>query len=169
MLAINFVGLNENTSYTALLGNTSSILPVAILSLPLFDTITVFYRRIRKGHSPFDPGQDHIHHSSIKAGFGHKGTTIILYVWNIFILLMTLSVHSMNNNFVLATVIFSMFLLLPAHRYKRRVLQKIGMNTSAFSLSEIDQVQKNRTNQNGQASHSSSSRRSSSEKAKQTS
>jgi UDP-N-acetylmuramyl pentapeptide phosphotransferase/UDP-N-acetylglucosamine-1-phosphate transferase len=134
VFAINFVGLNESESYAALLGYTSPILPVAILALPLFDTITVFYKRIRNGRSPFSPGQDHIHHSILRAGFGHKATTTILYFCNLFIITLTLSVRSLDIHVVFAMAILSMFMLLPTNGFKRNILKKMGIGLERKTL-----------------------------------
>lgn len=128
VLAINFVGLNEVPEFTALFGNTSSILPVAILSLPLFDTITVFYKRLKKGISPFSPGQDHIHHSMIKLGFGHKGASILLCLCGISIVLITLLMREYSVNNILIVTVGSMFILLPTSGFKRRLLKRLGLD-----------------------------------------
>lgn len=126
VLAINFVGLNEIPAYVSVFGKTSAILPVAILALPLFDTLTVFYKRIRRGTSPFNPGQDHIHHSMIKIGLGHKSTSIILYCCSIFITLIALTVRQLDINLMASVVVFSMFLFLPTNGFKRGILMKMG-------------------------------------------
>lgn len=128
VLAIKFVGLNESTSYVEVFGATSSIIPVAILALPLFDTITVFYKRLRRGDSPFKPGQDHIHHSIIKMGFGQKSTAIILYGCSTFITLIAFSLRSLDINIVFAITVLSMFLFLPTNGFKRKALKKMGID-----------------------------------------
>lgn len=127
-LAIKFVGLNANPEYTEVFGATSPILPVAILALPLFDTITVFYKRLRKKTSPFSPGRDHVHHAIIKAGVGHKGTSILLYACSIFIILISLSMRTQDINLVLIATIASMFLLLPTNGAKRAILKTVGID-----------------------------------------
>lgn len=155
VLAINFVGLNDNPAYTATLGYTSPILPVAILALPLFDTITVFYKRIRKGRSPFDPGQDHIHHSVLRAGFGHKGTTVILYFCSVFIIMLTLSVRSLDINIVFVTAILSMFMLLPTNGFKRGLLKKMGIELERNTISG-ERIQNLQSEERSHHSNSSS-------------
>ncbi|MFD2532972.1 MraY family glycosyltransferase [Gracilimonas halophila] len=158
VLAINFVGLNENPAYTAALGYTSPILPIAILALPLFDTITVFYKRIRNGRSPFSPGQDHIHHSVLRAGFGHKGTTAILYFCNLFIIMLTLSVRSLDIHVGLAMAILSMFMLLPTNGFKRNILKKMGIELERNTLYGKD-MQNLQTEERAFESNGSSSTR----------
>lgn len=42
-----------------------------VLALPVTDTITVMFRRIQKGHSPFHPDKTHIHHMLMRLGISH--------------------------------------------------------------------------------------------------
>lgn len=131
VLAINFINLNDVPAYTEVFGATSPILPVAILALPLFDTIRVFYKRIRRGQSPFTPGRDHIHHSILGSGFGQKSTAIFLYGCAIFIPLITLSVKHLNVNIIFAITLITMFLFLPTNGVKRKMLKAIGLDIEA--------------------------------------
>lgn len=39
-----------------------------LISIPLMDMITIMVRRIRKGHSPFKPDREHLHHICLRAG-----------------------------------------------------------------------------------------------------
>jgi len=53
-------------------GAESLISPVHCLwfaALPIFDLLTCFVQRIRKGKSPFSPGRDHAHHILRRGGF----------------------------------------------------------------------------------------------------
>lgn len=135
-LAIKFVGLNSNPAYTEVFGATSPIMPVAILALPLFDTISVFYKRMLKRKSPFSPGRDHIHHAILNTGVGHKGTSILLYACSIFIIFVALSVRSININLILIATIASMFLLLPTNGFKRSILKRMGVDVELLFESD---------------------------------
>ena len=62
-------------------GADRSISPVHALwfaSIPVFDLLTCFVRRILKGKSPFTPGRDHFHHTLKRGGFEQRETLIIL-------------------------------------------------------------------------------------------
>lgn len=39
-----------------------------LIAIPLMDMITIMIRRIRKGHSPFKPDREHLHHICMRAG-----------------------------------------------------------------------------------------------------
>lgn len=48
---------------------------MAVLSVPVFDTLRVMCTRIVRGVSPFHPDKTHLHHLFIIAGFSHVGTS----------------------------------------------------------------------------------------------
>lgn len=51
-----------------------------ILALPIYDTVTVIFRRMLRGASPFRPARDHIHHILIRARVNGCETTYVLVV-----------------------------------------------------------------------------------------
>lgn len=51
---------------------------IALLSLPVFDTIRVMCGRIFHGRSPFSADKTHLHHLFIDMGYSHPATTLIL-------------------------------------------------------------------------------------------
>ena len=62
---------------------------LAVLCIPIFDTVRVMCRRILNGVSPFSPDKTHLHHLFLDLGFSHLGTactliltnTVIVAVW----------------------------------------------------------------------------------------
>lgn len=57
------------------------ISPVAygwLLALPVMDTLSLMFRRLRKGRSPFSADREHLHHLLLRAGFTPGQTTVIL-------------------------------------------------------------------------------------------
>ena len=62
-------------------GEQAVISPVAGLwfaSIPIYDCLTCFVRRILAGKSPFTPGRDHFHHTLRRGGFGVRQKLAIL-------------------------------------------------------------------------------------------
>lgn len=49
---------------------------LAVLSIPVFDTVRVMGVRMLKGRSPFSPDKGHLHHLLFSTHFSHVGTTI---------------------------------------------------------------------------------------------
>ena len=51
---------------------------LAVLCIPLFDTLRVFTMRILRGKSPFKPDKTHLHHLFIDMGFSHLGAALFI-------------------------------------------------------------------------------------------
>ena len=56
---------------------------LAVLNIPVFDTLRVMSVRIARGLSPFHPDKTHLHHLFIDMGFSHSGTTMAILSMNI--------------------------------------------------------------------------------------
>ena len=112
ILAINCIkyGLvSENYSYP----NIGPLLAISFLSVPLFDSLRVFIVRVIKGNGPLTAARDHVHHSLIDLGAGHKYTSLILYVVSVITILFTylLLIFNININFSIAILTVFSFLL----------------------------------------------------------
>ena len=58
------------------------VLPIIVLGLPIFDTLTAIVRRIVKGKSikaVFQADKSHLHHKLIEKGFSQKEAVLFLY------------------------------------------------------------------------------------------
>ena len=55
---------------------------LAVMSLPVIDTIRVMATRMFNRRSPFAPDKTHIHHLFLELGFSHSGTTIAILSLN---------------------------------------------------------------------------------------
>ncbi len=62
------------------LARFSLLVPIAILGVPVFDTLLVSVSRIRKGHSPLRPGLDHTSHRLVKLGASRGAAVGRLYL-----------------------------------------------------------------------------------------
>ena len=60
-------------------------LTLAILSVPVFDTLKVMIYRVVRGKSPFLPDKTHLHHLFIELGFSHLATSAIMVFINVII------------------------------------------------------------------------------------
>ena len=80
--------LNGNLPCMVLMHRGIGLLPftLAVLSIPVFDTIRVMSTRILHKRSPFSPDKTHLHHMFIGLGFSHTGTTIIILTLNLIII-----------------------------------------------------------------------------------
>ncbi len=57
----------------------SIAIPVFIMAVPLFDTVSSIVRRVAKGRSPVRADRQHLHHKLVDLGFSQKDAVLILY------------------------------------------------------------------------------------------
>lgn len=62
-------------------------LSLAILCVPVFDTVRVMTMRILRKTSPFHADKTHLHHLFIEMGFSHIGTTMSILLLNCLVIL----------------------------------------------------------------------------------
>ncbi len=137
-LVLNFVPLSNTSSFSEVFGNSSPILPVAFLALPLYDTIRSFIRRVRRGESPFSADSDHIHHTLLKMGWGQKRTVLYLYAAALVLIITGFITSSMNVNISLAIILMTTILVFPTNGLKRKMAKKIGIDIEAIFRSDRD-------------------------------
>ena len=71
-------------------GLSLAALCLAILAVPVFDTLKVMIFRVARGQSPFHPDKTHLHHLYIEMNFSHLSTSAIIVFNNIGILCLLL-------------------------------------------------------------------------------
>ena len=59
---------------------------LAVMSVPIFDTLRVMLARMLRGTSPFHPDKTHLHHLFIGLGFSHAGTTVAIITLNVMVI-----------------------------------------------------------------------------------
>lgn len=60
---------------------------LAVLSVPVFDTLRVMTMRVKNRRSPFSPDRKHLHHMFLDLGFSHPGTALSIIVLDFIVLL----------------------------------------------------------------------------------
>jgi hypothetical protein len=63
---------------------------LAVLCIPVFDTLRVMSLRILRGKSPFKPDKTHLHHLFIDMGFSHLGAALFILMLNFGVVLVWL-------------------------------------------------------------------------------
>lgn len=147
--AIQFVGLNEIPAFVEVFGPISSVMPVAILMIPLYDTLRVFMLRAKRGDSPFDPGCDHIHHILIGMGMGHRKTSLTLYGMSIAITVITYLFSMWNVNVLVLFSVVLAIVVLPGTGLKRMVkgwFSKSSENATILESNSLPSTSKLKTN-----------------------
>ena len=81
--------LNSDSLLAAKVDTNFGLIPftIAILSIPVFDTLRVMIYRIINGCSPFKPDTNHLHHLLFEIGFSHIGTTVYIIISNCIVIL----------------------------------------------------------------------------------
>ena len=69
---------------------------LAVLAVPVFDTLRVMSMRILRKQSPFHPDKTHLHHLFIELGFSHIGTTVSILTLNFLIILAWFASYKMG-------------------------------------------------------------------------
>lgn len=82
MFVINILKDSSDCANFAIKGMGLIPLTLAILAIPIFDTLRVMSARIMRGTSPFYPDKTHLHHMFIDLGFSHLGTTVSILSMN---------------------------------------------------------------------------------------
>ena len=124
ILAINCIkyGLvNENYSSP----NVGPLLAISFLAIPLFDSLRVFIVRAINGNGPFTAARDHVHHTLIDLGIGHKYSSLILFAVSVIIIFLTYLLIKLNVNInvsiaILALVSYLLW-LIPFYMLRSKV------------------------------------------------
>ena len=107
----------------------SFLVPIVILSIPIFDTVWAIIRRVMNGQSPFKPDRGHIHHQLLNKNLGHVKSVLVLYgITALFSL--TAIVYTVVSNF------FGLIMLVIV----AVVVELIFNTTGVFREKEVEKV-----------------------------
>lgn len=120
---------------------------LAVLAVPVFDTVRVMFGRISRGESPFYPDKTHLHHAFIDYGFHHLETALLEIMLNMLVILVFFVLHLsyLPMQFQLYGVIaagigvsFGLYWMLGRRkRIAQRASEKYGISVEEYlSLSE---------------------------------
>jgi len=129
-LIIKFNQLNLSISPEYFLQSAPAI-SVAIVFVPLFDTLRVFILRLSKNRSPFMPDKLHAHHALISLCLTHTQTSFILVCLNaMFILLafMTSPLGTTADVFILLITGIVLFYIPAAIKRKKQHKPMFSVN-----------------------------------------
>ncbi len=71
-------------------GQKAQMYPVTalwLIAIPLMDMVTIMVRRVRKGHSPFKPDREHLHHICLRAGLSSRQALCFICLLSLFFIL----------------------------------------------------------------------------------
>ena len=109
MTIFEFGVLSSNTGARLEAAGASPIaLALAILCIPIFDTLRVMTARIVRGCSPFKPDKTHLHHLFIDMGFSHLGAALFILSLNLAVMVVWLMMWQcgVSNTIQVCVVVF---------------------------------------------------------------
>ncbi len=128
---------------------------LAVLCVPVFDTVRVMIMRIIRKRSPFSADKTHLHHLFITLGFSHFGTTTSIIGINMLVILCWYVAYKIGWSIdiqlyiVVALGILITFVFYPITQWHIRhesrvyhILHKIGLKTQITNCSSWIKLQR---------------------------
>lgn len=84
---------------------SAPVIAVAILILPIVDTLNVIVIRLANKKSPFDADKNHIHHKLLKLDLTHRRSTFYIIVYYLFIVTVAYYLRHTNINLLLLIIL----------------------------------------------------------------
>lgn len=105
ILAIKFIELNKVGASSSPYFYSAPSIAVAVLLIPIFDSLRIFFIRILHRQSPFKGDRNHIHHRLQRLGFNSYQIVITLGVFNLLMILFAVSMQNLGNFFLITLLI----------------------------------------------------------------
>lgn len=132
VLAIKFIELNKVGSTPTPYFLSAPAISVAVLIVPIFDSLRVFFIRILHKKSPFKGDRKHVHHRLQELGFSANQIVLILALFSVLMILLALLLQRLGN-FALISIIMGICLILNS-----LITYKLGKKKgSNYKLSDI--------------------------------
>jgi len=126
VLSIQFINTSSdgiiNLGFTSI--TSGPALAMAIVILPLFDTLRVFAIRIVNNQSPFKADRNHLHHRMLALGLTHMQATAVLSLVAVLFIATALVFQSVGSNQLVGILIFMIILLntaLSIYLFSRKI------------------------------------------------
>ncbi|PWG81024.1 MraY family glycosyltransferase [Pararcticibacter amylolyticus] len=135
--AVHFINIaGKGTIETGIIPVTAAPgLALAIVLLPVFDTLRVFAIRIVHGQSPFKADKNHMHHRMLELGMNHSQATGVLAFVSALFVAMGFSLQHIGSNQLVLTLVLTIVLLntgLSIYLYSRKVSAEKGDEQSVL-------------------------------------
>ncbi|MEQ9438841.1 MAG: MraY family glycosyltransferase [Cyclobacteriaceae bacterium] len=118
VLTIKFIQFNESPN--PLYISNAPTIAIAILGIPLLDTLRVFSHRLIQGVSPFSADRNHIHHFIVDNGFSHAQSSALLAFSSIVITglsFLFFAQSSISSSLASIVLIFAAYALIAQRSY----------------------------------------------------
>jgi len=122
-LIIKFNQINSNPDLSSInLLRAAPAISIAVVFVPLFDTLRVFVLRLYQRKSPFSPDKIHSHHTLLALGLNHVKTSLFLIFVNAGFILLAFSLSYLGTTILLSLLLLSGFIIfyLPCILLRKR-------------------------------------------------
>jgi len=120
ILAIELIEYDKEIVPNTLSEISKPIIAMAILVIPLLDTLRIFIYRAAKGNSPFKADNNHIHHRLLSLGLDHRQTVLVLCAFNVVMIVCAILMKGMNPNITLSALTSLIILALVVLHFAKR-------------------------------------------------
>ncbi|MES2417983.1 MAG: MraY family glycosyltransferase [Bacteroidota bacterium] len=132
ILAIKFIELNNMGEIKNPYFYSAPSIAVAVLLVPVFDSLRVFFIRILHRKSPFNGDRNHVHHRLQQLGFNTRKTLISLAGFNIGMIFFAVTLQNLGN-FVLITLLFGICIV-----FNSTITYALGKkNDNSYQLKDV--------------------------------
>lgn len=97
VLAIKFIEINKVGSFPTPYFNSAPAIAVAVLIVPVFDSLRIFFIRIINRKSPFKGDRNHIHHRLLRLGLNAKQILLVTVLFNVGMIAITVLLSDLGN------------------------------------------------------------------------
>lgn len=127
ILVIKFINLSSSPA-VALPLSAAPAIGIAILMIPLFDTLRVFGLRIVDGRSPFSPDRTHVHHFLLDIGFSHRRITLLCVALNSIFIGIAVGLRNLGTTSVIGILLVTGLLFIGIIYYLRQKNKPVSVN-----------------------------------------
>lgn len=131
VLVIKFITVAD-TPTVAFPIESSVAIGIAILMVPLADTLRVFSIRISQGRSPFSPDRNHIHHLLLDRGMNHKYVTLCCLLLNVFFISLAYFSRALGPTYLILSMVVISLVLLGVLLYSKKPAKPLVVVSKPF-------------------------------------
>lgn len=99
---LGFIAITISLALTRQSTQTSIILTLFMMGMPIIDTLCVVVQRVFKGRSPFVADQNHIHHKLMRLGLYHSESVLSIYLMHAILVCLGFIFRSISPWFLMA-------------------------------------------------------------------
>ncbi len=112
-MVMQFILINQTNLNSEFHINNAAIIAIALLIVPIVDTLRVFVLRVISLKNPLIADYNHVHHQLMKEGISPIIASPALWLGNIWVIILAYSLDSLNPNILFVIVLVAGFLILP--------------------------------------------------------